>query len=334
MNGTPIVSSTPAELPVATRRKLHGLLTPGEVAALSRRSDWRGAWAILSTWAVIAAAFALAALWPNPLSFVVALCLIAGRQLALAVLQHEAAHGTLFKTRWLNEHAADWLCARPVWQHLAKYRAHHLVHHTRTGTDEDIDISLHEGYPVSAASLRRKLLRDAIGITGLKLVLGRMLMDAGVLKWTVASRVEKLPQQGRHWWDYPAAFLRNAGGMLLCNLLLWAVLAAAGHGWLYGLWVLAQIAPFPLFVRIRSIAEHGMLPRATDMFLNTRTTRATLFDRLFVAPCHVNYHLEHHAMASVPYYRLPRLHALLRQRGAVAAPAGYGAVLRLAGSGP
>ena len=165
------------------------------------------------------------------------------------------------------------------------------------------------------------------------LMLGLLLMDAGLFKWTVANDLEKLPQQGRRWWDYPRRFLRNAGGMLLTNALLFGVLAALGHAWLYGVWVLAYITPFPLLVRIRSIAEHGMLERVPDMFRNTRSTRAGILMRLLVAPCHVNYHLEHHAMASVPYYRLPRLHRLMRERNAVPPSPGYAEVLRMASSG-
>ena len=309
------------------RRPLKGLLTASEITALTQRSDARGLWAIVSTWAIVVVAMALAAIWPNPLTIVVALLLIAGRQLAFGILQHEAAHGTLFKTRWMNEVLADWLCARPVWQHVAKYRAHHLVHHTRTGTADDPDLSLHAGFPVSRASLRRKMLRDISGLTGLKLIFGLVLMDAGVIKWTVANNVEKLPRDGRRWWHYAASFVRESSGMWLTNAVLLALLAATGHAWLYLLWVGAYITPFPLLMRIRSIAEHGALEGGPDVFRNTRTTRANLIERLLWAPVHVNFHIEHHALASVPYYRLPQLHALLRERGVVDAPPSYRQVL-------
>lgn len=326
---TPL-TSTPTELPPITQRKLRDLFTREEIAQLTARSDWRGAWAILSTWLIIGLSFAVLARWPNPFTFVAALALIAGRQLALAILEHEGAHGTLFKTRWMNDVLADWLCARPIWQHLHKYRAHHFVHHTKTGTESDPDLSLHAGYPTTRASLLRKMRRDITGYTGIKLMIGLLLMDVGVFKWTVASNVERLPQDGRRWWDYPIAFVRNAAGMLITNAVLFGILAASGHAWLYGVWVLAYITPFPLFVRIRSIAEHGMLERVPDMFLNTRTTRAGWIARLFVAPFQVNYHLEHHAMASVPYYRLPQMHQLMRAKAAVPKAPSYRQVLQLA----
>jgi fatty acid desaturase len=41
--------------------------------------------------------------------------------------------------------------------------------------------------------------------------------------------------------------------------------------------------------------------------------------RLVLFPHHVNYHLEHHLYPAVPHYHLPRLHRLLRDKGALAA---------------
>jgi fatty acid desaturase len=45
---------------------------------------------------------------------------------------------------------------------------------------------------------------------------------------------------------------------------------------------------------------------------------------------HVNYHQEHHLMASVPCYRLPRMHRLLRAAGVVEPPVGYARILEAA----
>jgi fatty acid desaturase len=37
----------------------------------------------------------------------------------------------------------------------------------------------------------------------------------------------------------------------------------------------------------------------------------SFLERIFLAPNNVNYHLEHHLYPSVPFFQLPRLHALL-----------------------
>ncbi|RZU47862.1 fatty acid desaturase [Fluviicoccus keumensis] len=316
-----------------TRRKVTDLFSREEIQRLTARSDAWGAWGIASTWALVGAGFALCG-WALTLPVaamipvgMLGLALLGGRQLALAILTHEASHKTLFASGWANDVLADWLCARPLGLDLAKYRVHHLIHHTKTGTPEDTDISLVAGLPCSRVSLLRKFARDLSGLTGLKFLLGRVLMDAGYLKWTVASQVEKLPQDGRTAWDVVKTFAGNTWKAVVMNALLFGALAAAGHGELYLAWVLAYLIPYPLFIRIRAMAEHAGTEKSADMFRNTRTTRAGLIARTFVAPCHVNFHIEHHAMASVPYYRLPEAHALLRARGMVDEPPGYLAVL-------
>ena len=314
------------------------IFTRDELRMLNERSDWRGFSAVGFTWTVIvgtAAALVWAAEQPLAMAvpaFVLGFAVLAGRHLGLAILHHEAAHRSLFKTPWSNEVVGDWLCARPSWNDLKKYRAHHFVDHRKTSQPEDTDLSLVEHLPTTRASLARKLARDLVGITGVKYLVGRVLMDAGVLKWTVASDLVWLPREGRRWWSYPLDFARNAGGAVMTNSVLLAACWASGHPWLYAVWVLSYVTPFPLFVRIRSLAEHACTETTTDMFRNTRTTRAGLIARATFAPVRVNFHVEHHVLPGVAHYRLPLMHRMLRERGVVAEPPGYLDVLRIVSS--
>jgi fatty acid desaturase len=68
-------------------------------------------------------------------------------------------------------------------------------------------------------------------------------------------------------------------------------------------------------IRVRSLAEHAVTERTDDQLLNTRTTHANLIARMTFAPLHVNYHLEHHLLPTVPWWRLPALHRTLAARG-------------------
>ncbi|WP_111655767.1 fatty acid desaturase family protein [Isoalcanivorax indicus] len=322
----------------ANRRKVTDIFSREEIRMLTERSDLRGFAAVGWTWLVIGLSF-VALAWASQQSLLIflpvlllALCVIGGRQLSLAILMHDASHGTLFKSKGLNNVLADWLCARPIWNDLHKYRAHHVIHHTRTGQQDDPDLSLVAPFPTTRASLARKLLRDISGLTGIKFFIGRFLMDAGYIKWTVANEVVRLPDDGMTLPRRFMLLLRNATPTLIVNGLLLAALWAAGHAWLFLVWVVAYMTTFSVFVRIRSMAEHACTQRSTDMFLNTRTTRAGLLARATVAPLNVNYHIEHHVMASVPYFRLPLMHRLLRERGAVPAPPGYLEVLRIVSS--
>jgi fatty acid desaturase len=314
----------------ASRRKLTELFTRAEIAHLTQRSDLRGGWMVLSTWGLIALVFALLARWPHPLTFVAAVIVLGGRQLALAILSHEAAHRTLFRTPWLNDTVGDWLCARLIWNDVPRYRAHHLRHHAHTGTDRDPDMSLVTPFPTTRRSLAMKFLRDLTGQTAVRRMIAQLLMDIGVFRYTVAAEVERRPRAGRRALDYAREGIRNMSGFVLTNALLAAVLALAGGLWLYAAWAVAYMTTFSLFIRIRSIAEHACMAQDADMFRNTRSTRAGILARLTVAPHEVNYHLEHHLMASVPCYRLKQMHALLRSRGVVGEMPGYLDVLRQA----
>ena len=74
-------------------------VTRAEIDELLERDDRRSWLSLAANWGLIAAAFALVAWAPNALTIVVALMVIGGRQLGLAVLMHEAAHRTLFADR-------------------------------------------------------------------------------------------------------------------------------------------------------------------------------------------------------------------------------------------
>jgi fatty acid desaturase len=312
----------------SSRNKVRGVFSLEEVRDLTRRWDGAGWWAIGTTWVVIGATLAMLARWPHPVTFVLAVVILGGRQLALAILMHEAAHRTLFGTRALNDIAADWLCARPTWNDVARYRKHHLEHHAFTGTDRDPDRSLSDPFPITRRSLARKFARDLLGVSGFKRVVGLVLMDLEVLDYTVAAVAIRRPRGGRTAIDYARAGIRNASGFVVSNLALAGVLAASGHAWVYSAWAVAFLTTFGLFVRIRSLAEHACTERSTDPFGNTRTVRAGALARLTVAPCRVNYHMEHHVLPAVPYFRLPKMHRMLRERGAIpVATPGYAAVL-------
>ena len=73
------------------------LLTLAEIQSLRRLSSLRGATLVLHAWATIAGAMILYALWPSPLTLVLAVAIIGARQLGLMVLVHEAVHWRLFE---------------------------------------------------------------------------------------------------------------------------------------------------------------------------------------------------------------------------------------------
>ena len=318
-----------------TKLSVTELFSREEIKELTTTSDLHGAWSVASTWAVIVMTFGTVAysweylpIWGKVLMCAVALAILAGRQLAMAILMHDASHHSLFKTKWLNTHLTDWLCARPIWNEVSKYRPYHLKHHAKTSQPDDPDLGLVKNFPITQSSLFRKFFRDLNGQSGLKFLAGRVLMDLELLEWSVSNDPKPIPRGDRSKVDLAKNLLKNSSGMLLANATIFSVFWASGHPKLYLLWPLAYITPFPLFIRIRAMAEHAGLETSYSALSNTRTTRADYLARAFVAPIHVNYHIEHHLMAAVPHQKLAKMHQMLRERQYVDAPPSYLDVIR------
>ncbi|MBY0399157.1 fatty acid desaturase family protein [Myxococcota bacterium] len=305
-------------------------LSKSELRSVLALDDRRSAWTLLVNWALVFASMALVALAPNPLTVVVALFVIGGRQLACAIVMHEAAHRTLFSDRDWNDRLGNWLGAYPVFAEVAPYRNYHLVHHAHTGTAADPDLALTAPFPITRQSLARKIFRDLSGQTGVAQVAATVKRDLGI----GGGRTQR--NQGLRPGERPDVGWHKLVPFLASNAAIAAVPIAFGHPGVALLWPVALLTTYRLALRIRSIAEHAMAGPAADPLRNTRTTLVRWWERLLFAPDFVNYHLEHHLLMTVPHYRLPRLHAILRDRGllegALVTEGGYREVLRRATS--
>jgi fatty acid desaturase len=296
-------------------------LSKEEIRELVEVRDARAWLSILLDWGLVGASFALVAAWPNLLTILVALAVIGSRQLGFAILMHDAAHRALLSSRDWNDWVGNWLCGYPIWTDVHPYRKYHLQHHAKTWTEEDPDLELANPFPITWSSFKRKVWRDLSGQTGWKRFLAILDRDLG-------------RSRGRVRRDFGAG-MQALYGVIVTNAVLFGLLALFGHPALYLLWVGAWFTTYSLVMRIRSIAEHAMVPDVTDERKNTRTTVARWWERLLIAPNRVNFHLEHHLLMTVPHYNLPRLHEMLKSRGALDGACvanGYWSVLKLAAS--
>jgi fatty acid desaturase len=286
------------------------VLSREEIDSLLEVNDLRGALTIALNWAIVFAAMWLVAVAPNVLTVLLAVVVIGTRQLGMAIVMHEASHRTMFRNPAVNDWAGNWLSAYPVWADVVPYRGYHLQHHAKTGTAEDPDLGLVTPFPITRASLRRKIWRDLSGQTGWKQFVAVLRRDVGL-----GERDEMALSFSRG--ERPETGWHKLVPVVTTNAVLFGILAIAGHPALYLLWVASWFTTYRLVTRLRSIAEHAVTADANDPLRNTRTTIARWWERLLIAPNRVNYHLEHHLLMTVPHYNLPRMHRLLRDRGAL-----------------
>lgn len=305
----------------APRLAPSALFTPQEWKPFQMRSAWVGPLLVGHCWAVIALAVFAGVLMP----WLIPLCImvVGTRQLGLAILMHEAAHGGLSRSNRLNDFLGHWLCAVPIGASLKAYRPYHLTHHRFAQQAEDPDLMLSAPFPVSPASLRRKLIRDLTGQTFFK---QRVLLPLA------QARSSGPRDGGAH--DYEAIVTgRSVLPFLAFNAVLQTCFVAAGVWWAFFLlWLLPMATWFPMVTRLRNIAEHACVEgSSTDPFRAARTTRANLWERAFIAPYWVNFHAEHHLFMHVPCWKLPRLHRAIHtkpQAEAMEVAPGYASVLK------
>jgi fatty acid desaturase len=164
---------------------------------------------------------------------------------------------------------------------LAYRRAHFAHHRDEMGPDEP-DASLYAGYPVPADSWRRKLVRDAVGISAYKNF--RVLFGAIRKRRSEALQIAAL------------------------HLVMIGVSVAIMRPLMYVVWIASWSSLWRVSNRLRSIAEHGGMIRSTDRRETTHVIRQSLLARYWMVPYHTGWHLAHHADMAVPWTQLPRLH--------------------------
>ena len=250
-------------------------ISKDRVKELARRSDLWGAWLTLHVWGVVIIAMSLFILLPSIFTFVIAFLIIGSRQHGMAILMHDAAHGVLFKTKGLNEFAGQYLLGAPYGGDLETYRKYHLKHHRYAQRDQDPDLPLSKKYPVSKASLRRKLLRDITGQTFLRLRLATLRMKRG---------------------DTPAiegsdAFQKNSPWpYLITNSIIFLSLFSLGHWWVYfALWLAPLWTWFFAVLRLRNITEHAITSFDDNPLTHARTVHTNIFEKIFFGPYWVNH---------------------------------------------
>jgi len=279
-------------------------------------------WAVIGLcWAGVIAALHYLPWWAWPLTLIIAVPVIGGRQLGLGILQHDAAHGALHPNPRVGDVVSDVFCVSGV----ERYRKYHLQHHKFAQQAEDPDLGLSAPFPITRVSLRRKIVRDLTGQTWFKQRFGDFIKLLAARK----PGEPVLPIIGREIVKQRRWLLVNAAVILISSLL--------GYWWAWFLlWLLPRATWQMMITRFRNIAEHALVAKdEPDPLRHARTTHATWFERIIIAPYWVNYHCEHHMFMHVPCWNLPRVQRLLRDKGVLehmrTAP-GYWSVLKAASS--
>ena len=274
----------------------NGRPVPGLRDELRRIPSLRNALCVVSCFGQIALVVGVTISLHNPLAWIPAFVLMGRAHAQMAALMHEAAHRLLFRNKAANDWVGRWLLGYPTFANTDRYRRIHMAHHREEFGPEEPDVALYRGYPITLDSLRRKLIRDATGRTGYKL----MVAQAKALR-----RPDKAAKQ---------AVVRT----YVMHLAFAVVSAAAGYPLVYWLlWFVPYLTIWRVINRLRSIAEHGGMQQSKDRRETTHSVTQHLLARSILVPYWIGWHLAHHCDIGVPMRNLPRYHRALIASGYV-----------------
>jgi fatty acid desaturase len=277
----PPPAARPTTLPTATLSE-RGRPTGALREELRRVPNLRNAVAVTSTllqsFGVVIAAAIIHTWWSYLLAFV----LMTRGHVCLNILAHEAAHRLLFSNRHANDLVGRFLLGYPSYQAMLAYRRAHFAHHRDEMGPDEPDAGLYAGYPIARDSWRRKLRRDAFGVSAAK--------NFAVLLGAIRNRRTEALQ------------------ILAVHLVMLGAAIAFMRPLAYVVWIVSWSTLWKVSNRLRAIAEHGGMVRSRDRRETTHVIRQSWLARYWMVPYHTGWHLAHHVDMGVSWTKLPRLH--------------------------
>jgi fatty acid desaturase len=285
----PVPDLLPDVLPT-DRLSATGRPTPEVRAELRRISNLGNVLTVAGAWFQTALVIGGAIWLSHPLAWAAAFLLMGRTFARLLILGHEAAHRLLFSNKRVNDVVGRWLLAYPGFTPLDAYRRSHMAHHKDEMGPEEPDTMLYAGYPIPPDSMRRKLVRDALFVSGYKNLVP--LVRSVRARNPIALRI------------------------VAAQVALVAVFTALGRPELYVfLWLLPWMSVWRVINRLRAIAEHGGMTRSSDRRLTTHHVRQSWLARFWIVPYNTGWHLAHHVDIGIPWRHLPALHRELVASG-------------------
>ena len=236
-----------------------------------------------------------------PIGVVVALVFLHGTVFAFQInAVHELGHGTVFKTKALNEIFVR-IFAFLGWINFEAFNTSHMRHHRYT---------LHQPDDLEVVLPQKVLIRNFFQ---------QGFINFGGLRWALKENIRIARGKFRGEWE---TALFPAGSSERKAAINWARVVLTGQGLIlavslyFHLWmipIVITLAPFygSWLQFLCNATQHiGLQDSVSDFRLCCRTFTVNPIVQFLY--WHMNFHIEHHMFAAIPCYRLARLHRLIR----------------------
>lgn len=219
-------------------------------------------------------------------------------------LQHECVHYTVFRTRKINDIVGQ-ICGLIIILPHRFFRYEHCDHHTYTQKSGD---------DPEMIPLPKTIWQYLWYLTAIPYWRAKFTEVFRHASGNLSADERRFIPKEEH-----AAVFRDARVMLALYTAVLVASVLTGWTGLLWLWIIPLMMGEPVMRFIR-MTEHVGRPTTPLMAENTRTNLVSAPWRFLC--WNMNYHAEHHYVASVPFHALPRLHEKLKDHIFVE-PGGY-----------
>jgi fatty acid desaturase len=212
-----------------------------------------------------------------------------------------AAHRLFSQNLKRNDFLANILVGGWIGMTVQAYRAIHFMHHAYNGSDQDPE---HIDFETTRqkGGLPLHILRYVLCLEAVRLV--------KKYYWPSKGAVHEVAEQDSFSKDSPLQKILGKWHIAVDQLILLGLCHFVANAWYhYLLWAYLAVSWSPLLSSLRFLVEH---PGKSDL---TVSTTSWLFEKLYFAPYHFNYHLAHHLWPSIPPYQLKKAHRFLVAEG-------------------
>lgn len=212
-------------------------------------------------------------------------------------MSHETAHGTAFRTRWLNE-TVLWVTSLIYLEEPLHRRFTHTNHHTYTwhvGRDSQMPFDTPMDFKGWLAEITGFALVRFHGLVLLQLAVGRP-----------TEIMREVTPEG----EIPN-MIRNA--RIFCVIYA-AIITLLAMGVMWPLWflILPRVMGAPVMLLFTVIQHVELQENSPSILESTRSFHTSWLGRFLYM--NMNNHVEHHLYPQVPFYSLPDLNVAVQEQ--------------------
>ena len=271
-----------------------------ELKALMRRSDRPGL-IYFACWMALLAATGIFVLMSVGSWWIVPALLVYSGFFAVTAysLSHECAHGTAFRTRWLNE-AVFWFTSLLYFEEPLHRRYSHASHHTHTWIEGEDNQMPYAPIPLTFFGWVEEILGLGLYWHQTKMFVLHSLgkFSDEVVRVTPAS---ELPRMQRN--------------TIICVVIyLGGAAVSVWMGWMWPVWliVVPRVLGGPIMNAFILMQHVEMAENQPNILQSTRSFRTNWFFQFLYF--NMNHHIEHHLFPTVPFHALPELSEALKEK--------------------